>query len=231
MPRRPPAAAQAAAFVALAAALLVARAGDARAAGGTSASGASGAGERASPIGPIPPWFIPEGEPMKTAAIEANPLGLAIGLFSANLEYVFRPHSAVVLSPHYYFAVPGVSDQLTGGGVELGYRYYTGLYGPHGFFLGGSLTYGAYRYVHRVPFDTTGLDLPDDTSYDALGGAVDAGYQILLHEHIVVGAGAGLMYRYFDAQPTFETYQHGLHELLYGSGLRPRVLLSFGGAI
>jgi hypothetical protein len=182
-------------------------------------------------LGKVPPWFIPEGEPMKTAALEANPLGLAIGLFSANLEYMIAVHSAVVISPHYYFAVPGISDQLTGGGVEAGYRYYSGLHGMEGFFVGGSLLYGNYRYEHRVSFDTSGLDTPDDTSYDSWGGAVDLGYQILLHQHFVVGAGAGVMYRYFDTQPTFETYKNGQHDLIYGSGIRPRILLSFGGAL
>jgi hypothetical protein len=194
------------------------------------ASPARAEGE-ASPLGKVPPWFIPEGEPMKTVAVEMNPLGVAIGLFSANLEYMLAPHHGVIVSPHYYFAIPGIDDQITGGGVELGYRYYTGLYGPEGWFLGGSVLYGSYRYQYRVPVDTTGLDKPDDTSYDAWGGAIDGGYQVLLYKHMVIGAGVGVMYRYFDEQPSYEVYERGLHDVLYGSGLRPRILLSFGGAL
>jgi hypothetical protein len=178
-----------------------------------------------------PSWFIPEERHFDSVAIEANPLAVAIGLFSANLEVLPAPHHAVVITPQYYFAVPGVSDEITGGGVEGGYRFYTGRYGPEGLFLGGSLLFGSYRYVHRTAVDYPGFDVASDTSYQSFGVAAEGGYQLVVSEHIVLGAGIGVMYRYFTDEPQWETVSHSHQNLFYGSGVRPRFLLSVGGAI
>ena len=178
----------------------------------------------------MPAWFIPEAPRLKSFALEANPLGAAIGLFSVNIEILPVEHHAMVISPHYYDAVPGQSDTLTGGGFEAGYRYYTGRYGPQGFFAGASALFGVYRYLHRTNLDTP-TNTSDDTSYNSYGLAIDGGYQVLLREHLVIGGGLGLEYRFFDSQPNYETDSHAHQELIYGSGLRPRFLLAIGGAL
>jgi hypothetical protein len=74
------------------------------------------------------------------------------------------------------------------------------------------------------------LDAPEDTSYVQLGGAIDAGYQMVILGNFAVGAGIGAQYTADTTQPTFEYQNHPLHDLLYGWGLRPRVLLSVGAA-
>jgi hypothetical protein len=181
-----------------------------------------------------PSWFVPEGERTKTIALEMNPLGITIGRFGANIEYMLAPHHAVIISPHYYFALPGVADQFDGPGVEAGYRYYTGANGPIGWFLGGNLSFGSYRYRHMADVairasDNVTLDGPVDNTWQSIGASIDAGYQILLREHLVLGGGLGVEYKYYTSDPGFEFLSHPKHDLLYGAGLRPRVLCAAGG--
>jgi hypothetical protein len=172
---------------------------------------------------------IDEGVAFKSVSLQGNPLGLVIGRYSADLEYLPVPHHALHLTPVGYFALPGVSDELTGFGAELGYRWYSGLYGPHGFFLGASFIALSLEYLHAtlpgVPFET-----PDDTSFVQLGGAIDAGYQVVMLGNFAVGAGVGAQYTADTVQPHFEYQNNSWHSLLYGWGLRPRVLLSLGAA-
>jgi hypothetical protein len=172
---------------------------------------------------------LDEGVRFKSVALQGNPLGLGIGRYSADLEYLPVPHHALHLSPVGYFALPGVADELTGGGVEAGYRWYSGLYGPHGFFLGASLIALSLTYIHGalagVPFDA-----PEDTSFVELGGALDAGFQVIILGNFAAGAGLGAQYTADTVQPHFEYQNHPWHDLFYGPGLRPRALLSVGAA-
>ncbi|HEY3816620.1 MAG TPA: hypothetical protein VGL81_05590 [Polyangiaceae bacterium] len=172
---------------------------------------------------------IDEGIPFKSVALQGNPLGLIIGRYSADLEYLPAPHHALHFTPVGYFALPGVADELVGFGAELGYRWYSGLYGPHGFFLGASLIALSLQYVHGA-LPGVPLDSPEDTSFVQLGGALDAGYQLVFLGNFAVGAGLGAQYTADTTPPTFEYQNHPWHTLLYGSGLRPRVLLSIGAA-
>src|SRR5580692_2516697 len=111
---------------------------------------------------------LDEGVRFKSVALQGNPLGLAIGRYSADLEYLPAPHHALHLSPVGYFALPGVADELTGGGAEMGYRWYSGLYGPHGFFLGASFIALSLQYTHGA-LPGVPLDSPQDTSFVQLG--------------------------------------------------------------
>jgi hypothetical protein len=173
---------------------------------------------------------VDEGVPFKSVALQGNPLGLAIGRYSADLEYLPVPHHALHFSPVGYFALPGVADELVGFGAEMGYRWYSGLNGPHGFFLGASFIALSLQYTHGA-LPGVPLDSPQDTSYVQLGGALDAGYQVVILGNFAAGVGIGAQYTGdTPGPPTFEYQNHPLHDLLYGSGLRPRVLLSLGAA-
>jgi hypothetical protein len=183
-----------------------------------------------------PVWFVPEGEPMKTLALEANPLAIGIGRFSMTLEYMLAPHHAIEISPYVFFAVPSANTEVDAYGGEIGYRYYTGKHGPEGWFLGGSFAFGTFDYQHNAPTvnrasDGLLLDESVNTQYDSIGGAIDAGYQLLLQEHVVVGLGAGVEYRYLTLDPNFQPYDHGSQWFVYGPGFRPRLLFSMGGAL
>ncbi len=172
---------------------------------------------------------LDEGVPFKSVALQGNPLGLIIGRYSADLEYLPAPHHALHFSPVGYFALPGVADELVGFGAEMGYRWYSGLNGAHGFFIGASFIALSLHYLHGA-LPGVPLDVPEDTSYVELGGALDAGYQVVILGNFAAGIGLGAQYTADTTQPTFEYQNHPLHDLLYGSGLRPRVLLSLGAA-
>jgi hypothetical protein len=183
-----------------------------------------------------PVWFVPEGEPMKNLALEANPLAIAVGRYSLTLEVMLAPHHAIEITPYVYFAVPAGNTEVDAYGGEIGYRYYTGRHGPEGWFLGGSLGFGAFEYQHIAPTvrrASDGLLLDDSvtTQYDQVSAAIDAGYQVILQEHVVVGVGAGVEYRYLTLDPGFQPYDHDAQWLAYGPGFRPRLLFSMGGAL
>jgi len=172
---------------------------------------------------------IDEGVAFKSVALEGNPLAILVGRYSVDLEYLPFAHHALHVTPFGYYALPGVSDQLTGFGGEVGYRWYSGNHGPEGFFAGASFVAGELEYRHNATVSGP-LDASDDTSFVELGGAIDAGYQILLLGNLAVGVGAGAQYVVETTRPHFEFENHPWHDLVYGAGLRPRALLSVGAA-
>jgi len=163
----------------------------------------------------------------KSVGLQGNPLGVILGRYSADLEYLPVPHHALHMTPVGYYALPGVADQYFGYGAELGYRYYSGVDGPQGYFVGGSVLVGTFTYAHTAQPGVP-LDVSDDTTFAQVGGAIDAGYQIVCLGNLAVGAGAGVSYTVDTQQPHFEAGNH--YDLYYGAGLRPRALLSVGAA-
>jgi len=171
-----------------------------------------------------------DGEPrFKSVGVQGNPLAFIIGRYSIDLEYLPVPHQALHATPYFEYALPGVDDQLTGFGAEVGYRFYTGEHGPHGFFAGASLLVSELEYIHGNPTNIP-LNPANDTQYVQLGTAVDVGYQIIVLGNFCAGAGAGLQYTFDTISPTFEYSTHPWHDLVYGAGLRPRALLQVGAA-
>jgi hypothetical protein len=171
-----------------------------------------------------------DGEPrFKSVGVQGNPLAFIIGRYSLDLEYLPAPHHALHATPYYEYALPGTDDQLTGFGGEVGYRFYTGEHGPHGFFAGASALVAELEYVHGNPTNLP-KDPANDTQYVQLGGAIDVGYQIIILGNFCAGVGAGLQYTYDTIDPTFEYSSHPWHDLVYGWGLRPRALLQVGAA-
>ncbi len=171
-----------------------------------------------------------DGEPrFRSVAVQGNPLDFIIGRYSLALEYLPVPHHALHATPYWEYALPGTDDQLTGIGAELGYRYYTGDRGPHGFFAGGSFLVADLEYVHGnvVPLP---LDQAVDTKYVQLGGAVDVGYQLVFLGAFAAGVGAGVQYTADTLTPQFEYVNHPWHDLVYGPGLRPRAIVQLGAA-
>ncbi len=172
---------------------------------------------------------LDEGASFKSVGLQGNPLGLVMGRYSADLEYLPAPHHALHLTPVGYFALPGVADELIGGGAEVGYRWYSGEHGPHGFFVGGSVVALSLEYIHAAQPGVP-LDASDDTKFAQIGGAVDAGFQVIILGNFAAGVGAGVEYTVDTTTPNFEFQTHPWHDLLYGPGLRPRALLSVGAA-
>ncbi len=172
---------------------------------------------------------IDEGLRFKPLAIQGNPLAFIIGRYSLDLEYLPAPHHALHATPLYYYALPGTDDQLTGFGIELGYRVYTGESGPQGLFAGLSFLVAELEYIHGNPARVPG-DQAEDTQYVQLGGALDVGYQAIILGNFCVGAGLGAQLTADTHAPHFEYASHPYHDLFYGPGLRPRALLQVGTA-
>jgi hypothetical protein len=172
---------------------------------------------------------IDEGIRFKSIAVQGNPLGLVIGRYSADLEFLPEAHHAIHVTPFGVYALPGVADQITGFGGEIGYRWYSGAHGPHGIFLGASFVAAELEYQHTATAPAP-LDVSNDTRFVELGGAIDAGYQAILLGNLAVGAGVGAQYTADTIKPHFEFANHPWHDLVYGTGLRPRALLSVGAA-
>jgi hypothetical protein len=172
---------------------------------------------------------IDEGTRFRSIGLQGNPLDLVVGRYSADLEYLPASHHAVHVTPFGVYALPGAADQLTGFGGELGYRWYSGAHGPHGIFIGASFVAAELEYKHTAVAPAP-LDQSNDTQFVELGGALDAGYQAIILDSFAVGAGIGAQYIVDTIQPHFEFASHPWHDLVYGWGLRPRVLLSVGTA-
>jgi hypothetical protein len=186
----------------------------------------------------------------RIATVEWNPLSLFIDRFSLNVVVVPGDHHALVLSPFYTWAgtaeystgidaqgnqlkdtsgsltgMPGSNYVLSvprqtfkGFGGEIGYRYYVDKGGPRGFFAGpsfliDSITATAYN--------------GSQTSFLGYGLAVDAGYQAIVADTIVVSVGAGAQYTFTSKSIPDQQLPASIvaNERLY-----PRLLLSLGYA-
>jgi Protein of unknown function (DUF3575) len=171
--------------------------------------------------------------PRRILSLELNPLALIIDKLSVNVVIAPVDHHALVLSPYvvwpstqpfYVYDDQGNSQQLpvqkfTGFGGEIGYRYYTGLGGPRGFFVGPSLII-ADMNVKAQNGSSTG--------YIDLGVAADVGYQMIVVDSLSLAVGAGLQY----ATPVGATIPGQQFPAdVYGSArLFPRALASIGWA-
>jgi hypothetical protein len=168
----------------------------------------------------------------KFLAIEGNPLGLLIGRYSLQVEWVPATHHALVLNPHFDHVSADIgsgnlsyTEAFTGFGTEVGYRFYTGKRGMEGFFIGPSLLLGTYSTsVTAVAGSATGAA---STSFTSIGGAVDLGGQAVIGPGVVLGAGFGLQYSSVDK--SFADLPLTA-SILAGGGWRPRFLLSVGYA-
>lgn len=163
-------------------------------------------------------------------SVELNPAAMAIGRYSAQLQWLPMQHHALVLNPHYSSVTATVEAQsggqtlssyqerFNGIGVELGYRYYTGSKGPNGFFVGPSVLTGTY---------TASVDGGISRSFYNAGGAIDIGGQGVIGPGIVLGGGFGL--QYLKASKEFSDLPLSAAAIA-GTGVRPRLLFSVGYA-
>lgn len=184
-------------------------------------------------VAPAVDVTLPDSPPARRwVAIELNPVALIIGKISANVILVPIDHHGIVLSPFfastttepiYVYDAASNPTQLpqqsfTGGGGELGYRYYFGRGGPRGLFFGPSLVIA--DFVSKAQNG-------DTKSYLAFGGAADIGFQALVFDRLSLSLGAGLQYL---ATSTTIPQQQFPADVFANSGLRPRALASIGFA-
>jgi hypothetical protein len=177
----------------------------------------------------------------RTFTVEWNPLSLFIDKWSFNVNIVPGNHHGIILSPFYVnnstipfatnidadgkFLNPSNTEVLNvlpqkfeGFGGEIGYRYYTGLEGPRGFFAGPS--------VLLAPFTATAAN-GTKTSFFDLGFALDVGFEALIADTVAVSLGGGLQYTI----PSKSLPQQQDPASIYANQrVYPRMLLSLGYA-
>ena len=206
--------------------LLAFTAGEAR------ADDAHAATTAAAPAAPAEKPQADSDEPeLKRISLELNPVGLAIGRYSIQGEYMLARHHAVTLNPFYAHAPVTVTvggkdvdaGSLNGFGGELGYRFYTGSKGANGFFVGPSVLFASYSQSGGV---ATGASASSD-SFTSVGGALDLGGQFIIGPGVVVGFGGGLQYT--KTSQDIDTANLNLASaVIAGGGVRPRLLLAVG---
>lgn len=170
--------------------------------------------------------------PRRILAVELQPVPLILGKAIVNIVIAPLDHHALVLSPSYVstetapiyiFDDAGNPTQLPkqrfkGFGGELGYRYYFGLGGPRGFFLGPSLLLASLT--------ATAQD-GSKTSFLNYGLAGDIGYQTLVADRVSLSLGAGVQYTKNDKAIPDQQFPS---KLFANGGVRPRLLLTVGWA-
>jgi hypothetical protein len=155
-------------------------------------------------------------------AVGFNPLALAIGRFSADLERLVAPHAVLVVNVHGDFAshdLPALEydrpSPVWGFGGEAGWRWVAAEQAMHGFFLCASLVYGWYN----VEYNGQRLGLP------GAGLAVDMGAQWELGHQVFLAVGGGLQYLWTKSYPA--DIAPGV-SFVMGAGFDPRLLLTLG---
>ena len=176
-------------------------------------------------------------------AVTFNPLNLLIGRYGFNFEYEPVPHHALVATPHYDYLNGEVGSdgcsgmcslKLNGGGVELGYRFYSGERGFNGFFAGASLIVSR----HELTYADSGSNPPFNSSakqssvfFTSMGGAFDGGWQ-WQGEHFIIGGSVGLQYTQLQQDVRWIGRGTGvLMDFNSGGGLLPRVGFNVGYSI
>jgi hypothetical protein len=168
-----------------------------------------------------------DADEVKRISLAVNPLGIAIGRYSIQGEYMLAKHHAITLNPFFNrtpvtYTVNGKDidgGALTGFGGEAGYRLYTGSRGANGFFIGPSFLFASYS-----------SDAPggaSSQSFTSVGGALDLGGQAIIGPGIVIGAGAGLQYTTNSVEISTDNL-NAASAAVAGGGIRPRFLLALG---
>jgi hypothetical protein len=178
------------------------------------------------------PQKVDDDADMKRFAIAANPLGIAIGRYSIQGEYMLARHHAVTANPFFAYApvTATVNGQeadlgsLTGFGGELGYRFYSGSKGMTGFYAGPSFIFASYTQSAPSNVPNASSD-----SFTAIGGAVDIGGQAVIGSGFVLGGGFGLQYTANSKDINTDNLNLA-SAVIAGGGIRPRFLLSAGYA-
>ncbi len=162
-------------------------------------------------------------EPSRPASrhvLVANLLATLIGRFG--VDYAFLPvaHHALQVGGHVQLLPPlGRTDEVTGFGGELGYRFYSGRSGPSGLFVGASGLLGRYHWIE-------GGDEAHQGTNTRYGVAVDAGYSLFAGKNFVFALGAGVELAALSGSPGVPE----LARLIVRTGIGPRGLVQMGFA-
>jgi hypothetical protein len=160
--------------------------------------------------------------------LELNPLPVGFGKIGGNIEVSLAPHHVLLLSPAYF-----APSYFRGPEAELGYRFYFSQRALRGPFIGVSVLGAAFWY-RREPSATCGSNgescAGDYESTLLFGATLEAGWQWIVRDWLLLGVGAGVEAQHARARK-YEVYQGDftkLTEFFIDSGVQPRVLGTIG---
>jgi hypothetical protein len=178
--------------------------------------------------------------PPPTLAVRVSPLPLLYATTSLEIELFVSRHLGIVVSPQYTSSTTSSAptidndyqtsvETFQGVGSELGVRVYpAGMSkGTAAFFFGPSAILGGYEWSSTIP-----SVLPSKVGLTRAGLAADLGVSYVAPFGLALAGGAGVQYATNSGDPDFgrggSTADGILEALFYGSGVRPRLLLSLG---
>jgi hypothetical protein len=175
-----------------------------------------------------------EPPPRRVLTVEWNPVALLFERLSVNVEIAPADHHVLILSPYVFDArtaafqssatdaagnaIQVESQRFEGVGGEIGYRYYTGLGGPRGLFVGPSFILAS---VQATAGDGSKTSLAD------FGVALDVGYQMLVADNWVVALGVGAQYTWATKSLPDQQWPADIYA---NSGVHVRPLFALGYA-
>jgi hypothetical protein len=155
-------------------------------------------------------------------AVGFNPLAIAIGRHSVDVERLVVPGFAILVNVHGDFAshdLPAIEydrvSPLWGFGGEAGFRWFTAERGMRGFFVGATLVGGWYS----VEYYGRRIGLP------GVGVALDMGGQFPLGRSLFLAFGGGMQHLWTSRYPA--DIAPGV-SFVMGAGFDTRILLTFG---
>jgi hypothetical protein len=169
--------------------------------------------------------------PQRVVGVEWNAVPFfTLGKLALTALVVPHDHDALVVTPFYaatttapiyVFDDQGNPTQLpkqtfNGVGIEIGYRYYFGLGGPRGIFVGPSLVIGSF---------TASAQDGSHTPYGSFGLAGDIGYEALVADTVSLSVGAGVQCNWTDKAIPQQQFPANFSA---NRGLFPRALLAIG---
>jgi hypothetical protein len=202
---------------------------------------------RAEAPGSGPP--LPGAEPADPSPVfiaEVKPLLLMVGTLSTRVEAVVAGHVAIGLDVHGTYDsgtyqpssdndYMTVTNTTKGVGGEIGLRYYGNRlrFGRANGFVGTSVLYG--RYSNEVSPYATEQTGPTVVDFAQWGFAIDTGIIYVGRAGFTVAAGGGLQVTRVSNSPSFGLGGGPLGDpaemIVFGGGLRPRLLVAFGWSL
>jgi hypothetical protein len=185
------------------------------------------------PPAPIDVAVKTEPPPRRVVSLEWNPIALLYRRVSVNVEIAPADHHVLILSPYYFYSqtaafetspdaagnsVQVPSQRFEGFGGEIGYRYYTGLGGPRGFFVGPSLILASVQCKAGNGATTSLADY---------GVAFDVGYQMLVANNWAIALGVGAEYTWASKSLPDQQWPANIYA---NSGFHARPLFALGYA-
>jgi len=189
---------------------------------------------RADNLEPIPDVTVHADTTARRIALDVDlvPLVTDLGKLTVDVLIVPIDHHALRVAPFFAWGSTAPIWEISAAGnpimqlpeetfraygLELGYRYYRGVRGPRGWYIGPSL----------ILAELTEKGSGTSSDYNEIGLAIDTGYSAVIANRVAVALGVGV--EGLTASKSFAVQQFP-SEMFAQRGIWPRVSLAIGWA-